>query len=227
MNLRDSRVDIFKKRLDALLAHHTELKLAIYGKKKEQILHSELAIQLTLQSVVLWEAFLSDLVLAYVEMNPRKALSEIEGRVQQSVTSKFGRVCARCFRFNGPRSVNRRTLARLLDDKGWNITARTASELSSVANNFLVSRYARQFALDPGESEFFVYVVAIRNYLSHQSAGSRAALKVAIAGLSDANNAYFSGTINAIGTYLKTATPGGFTRAEIIVTRLRALADRL
>ena len=175
MNLRNSRVKIFKSRLDALLEHHSELKLAIYGKKKEESLHSELVMQLALQSAVLWEAFLSDLVLAYVEMNPSKAFFEMKDRVQKSITNKFGKVCARCIRFQGPRGINRRTIAGLLDEKGWNITARTANELSIVANSFVVSKYARRFALDPGESQFFAYVVAIRNYLSHHSAGSRAA----------------------------------------------------
>jgi hypothetical protein len=226
--LRDAKVQSFIKQVESLLSHYNELKLAIHNKKNEASLQNELVVQLSLSISVQWESFIHDLIVAYVLSDSTRALESLEERVRQSIQGKFGAVTVKCFKFCKPTGLNREKIQELYDPKGWNITAQNASDLAKRANELLVGRYAKRFALDAGNAEFYDYVVALRNYLSHRSAGARATLKKTIDGLSEAKNLPLRTNIGKTDFYLKSpATPEQISRVEYIATRLKEIASLL
>lgn len=227
MTERDKTVGSFVGQLNDLLSHHVELKLAIHNKRNESTLADELVCQFVLQAAVLWESFQNDLLLTYVEMMPSKALASLESRIRQSVEGKFGKGCRRATTFTRPSSLSRAVLEALLDHRGWNLSSRNADQLSSTANDLLSSRYAKRFSLERKDSEFYNYVIGLRNYLSHYSAGARKELKQRIDALSDISNHPLKAPIGVIGRYLKYDTGNGTSRAVLVVERIREIAKTL
>jgi len=227
MTNRDLVTQRFTERIDNLLSHHHEMKLAIHNKKNEITLMNELVVQFVLMVAVLWESHLSELILTYAEMAPKKALKSLESRIKRSVEGKFGASTRRAVSVTLPVLPTKAQLIRLLDQKGWNITATTADKLSSKANEWLRSRYARKFALDSADSEFFNYAISIRNYLGHFSDGSRSVLAKSAAALSEPDNQPLKGQLGKIGTYLRTSVSTEKSRAEFFADRVKQIAEKL
>jgi hypothetical protein len=220
MSKCEKEIDHFDSQVERLLKHHKELKLAIHNKKNEASLQTELVTQFTLQTVVLWESFLSDLVIAYVLKDPKRALDSIKHKLKHSVSTKFGKEVSKCVKFSNPKIISDLKIRGLLDHKGWNITANNAESLSSIANERLASCYAKQFSLSAEDAEFFNYIICLRNYLSHYSAGSRTELRKAINGISRDENKDLKSSFSQIGTYLKHIIPSNHSRAEYIAERI-------
>jgi len=227
MTLRDTEVNKFNGKLDLLLSHHNELKLAIHNKKNEASLESELVTQFILSVSVLWQSFVHDLFIAYILMDHSRALATIKSRVSKSIEDKFGITVAKNVYFKSPKSQSRAKIIDILDPKGWNITATTSAQLSAKANEFLVSRYAIKFSLDSGNSEFFDYMVSLRNFLSHNSKGARKKFIETTNGLSENINRPLKARINQIGPYLKATVNNNRTRAGFIVHRLQNISNIL
>ena len=137
MSLRDTEVQKFNSRLNLLLSHHDELKLAIHNKKNEASLGSELVTQFILSVSVLWQSFLHDLFIAYILMDDSRAMASINTRVFQSVEDRFGVAVAKNIRFETPNSPSRAKIIDLLDPKGWNISVTTSSSFQRGQTNYL------------------------------------------------------------------------------------------
>lgn len=227
MSKCEKEIEHFDLQVERLLKHHKELKLAINNKKNEASLQTELVTQFILQIVVLWESFLSDLMISYVLNDPKRALDSIRRKLKESVSAKFGKEVLKCVKFSKPTIISDLKIRGILDHKGWNITAKNAEMLSSIANELLASCYAKQFSLSAEDAEFFNYVICLRNFLSHYSAGSRAELRKAINGISRDENKELKSSFKQIGPYLKHIYPSNKTRAEYIVERVRLLAQKL
>ncbi len=227
MSIRDTTVQKFTDRLDGLIAHHSELKLAIHNKRNETTLEKELVTQFVLQASVFWESFQNDLLLAYIEMSPSKALGSLEQRVKQSVEGKFGKSTRRAFTFTRPGSPTRKILTSMLDHRGWNISATNSDKLASKANDLLASRFAKKFSLDSENSEFYDYAISLRNFLSHYSSGARVELQNRTNSLSEPANMPLKAQLGNIGNYLKVDGGAGVSRAEFVVSRFKNIANIL
>ena len=226
--LRDQEVKSFIKQVESLVSHYNELKLAIHNKKNEASLQSELAVQLALSISVQWESFIHDLIVAYVLTDPTPAFESLENRARQSIQTKLGNATEKCFEFCKPTGLTREKIQEFLDPKGWNITAGSANQLTSRSNELLASKYAKRFALDQGDSEFYDYIVALRNYLSHRSKGARKTFINLINGLSAAKNVPLKVAVGKTDFYLKSlVTPKKICRVEYIAGRLQEIAKIL
>jgi hypothetical protein len=226
--LRDAEVKSFIKRVESLVSHYNELKIAIHNKKNEASLQNELAVQLSISISVQWESFIHDLIVAYVLTDPSRAFEWLENRARKSIEDKFGPVTEKCFTFCQPTGLNKEKIQELLDPKGWNITAHNARELANRSSELLASRYAMRFALDADNSEFYDYVVALRNYLSHRSKGARTTFKNSVNGLSSVKNFPLKTNIGKTDFYLKSlATAKTISRVEYIANRLKEIATIL
>lgn len=201
--------------------------LAVHNKKNELTLRTMLVEQFVMSSVVLWESFLNDLFLAYALEQPETALGSLRKRITQSIDGKFGQHAASCFQFSVKKPLTKQRLIALLDPKNWNITVTSAQELASKANDLLHARFAKTFSLTKTDGQFFDYVIALRNFLSHRSKGSRAILNEAVARLTEPENHVFKGSTKNIGGYLKTTGPNAETRAIALAARLVSFASKL
>ncbi|MFQ5596697.1 MAG: hypothetical protein ACE5GK_01465 [Nitrospiria bacterium] len=227
MTLRDTTVRKFTKRIEGLISNHGELKLAIHNKRNEAVLENELVVQFVLQAAVLWESFQNDIILAYIEKSPSKALTSLEERIKQSVEDKFGKSCRRAITFSRPGNLTRTVLASLLDQKGWNISVKDAERLSTNANTLLASRFAKKFSLDRDDSEFYDYAISLRNYLSHYSSDAKSELKKKIGALCEPTNAPLKAQLRTIEGYLKAHGGTATTRAVFVVERMKQIAAKL
>src|SRR5437763_404963 len=95
----------FQRRITDLTRDFDELILAVHQKRRQASLEAMIAEQTTLLSAVLWEAFISDLIVAYVLRNPASCLGESRKRLKQSLAVKFGGI-ARWVAFTPPKTVN-------------------------------------------------------------------------------------------------------------------------
>jgi len=217
----------FRRRLGDGVKHHEELMNAVQGKRVQASLETILVEQLVMSVGVIWEAFLSDLLVAYVVAGPGRYLTDLRRRVEQSVETKFGVRVSRLIRFAAPPRLTALQAVGLLDPKGWNVTASSATDLASRANSLLAAPHARKFSLDSDDGELVDVLVAIRNYLGHRSRGSRAALKEVVGRLSGPTNASLRGTVRNVGSYLKARDANGRTRARFIAERVSDICAKL
>lgn len=227
MSLHNNLAAKFIQRLDSLISHHDELIIAIHNKKNEATLKTELTIQFVVQSVLLWETFLNDLILAYIEMEPSRALASIENDVKQIVNTKYGERIKRAIKISLPRNPKRDTIIKLLDPKGWNITSNDADKLYATATKYISSKFAKNFAFDTDDSEFYNYLVALRNFLSHNSTGSKSKLKNSIASISTPKNSFLKAKSFHAKNYLKEITSSERSRALMLVNRIKEIAIKL
>lgn len=216
----------FKKRLQSDYSCHSELLLAVFNKKNEILLENRLVRDLVLSLGIEWGSFISDLIITYVSMRPSKALTDLQARVDQSVTDKYGSKVAKLVRFQTPRTPSKKSLSSLLDARGWNLSATSSNDLTKLANKLIAGSYAKRFSFNGEDSEFLDYFLALRNYLAHFSPSSKKKLKGAISSLTQPANSCFKGSTVSIGKYLRTKVQRE-TRAKHIVDRLGTLAESL
>jgi hypothetical protein len=220
-------IDRFQKRVDETLGYYSELLLAVTGKKRQAALETMLGEQCAMTLAVSWEAFIHDVLIAYVSLSPAVFKKDLEARLTQSIEDKYGEAI-RWVKFHMPKAPQKSQLVGVIDPKGWNITANSAEDLSKRANQLLPAADAKKFSLDADDSALVDYLIAMRNYLGHRSKASRAALTSAIRDMQGtAQNALLSGNVTTIGAYLKTRVAGADTRAHLIGGRIRAISEKL
>jgi hypothetical protein len=216
----------FRKRINATVINHRELLLAVHEKRRQASLESMLAEQFALNVAVLWEVFLSDLLMAYVSEDPRTYMGDLQGRIKQSVRERFGQEASKCMKLDFPATVAPDRIAAWLDPKDFNVTVKSADALAQRANSMLSALHAKKFTLEPEDSEIVDFTVALRHYLAHRSIASRHQLLQVAKSLSGPNQELCD-TIHKVGPYLKFRTTTGDTRAALVASRLSAVSARL
>jgi hypothetical protein len=216
----------FRKRLETVTGNHKELMLAVAGKRRQASLESTLSEQFALNATVLWELFISELLMAYVSEDPRHYLQALRARMEQSVKERFGSAALKCMHLDLPSVVAPDKVAAWLDPKDFNLTVKSADALAVRANATLAAQHARKFTLERDNSDLFNYILALRNYLAHRSDASRRQLQRSAATLGGANSE-LNAPIRTIGPYLKERISAGNTRATLVADRLSALAEGL
>jgi hypothetical protein len=81
-------VAAFQKTVAAALDFHDVLLNAIAGHPKKKSLENMLAEQCVLGVTVLWEGFIHDLIVAYIEQKPDECVRFHKDRVTQSIKDK-------------------------------------------------------------------------------------------------------------------------------------------
>lgn len=224
--IRSTNIAIkFTKRINTVTDDHRELLLAINGKMRQARLESMLTEQFTFNIAVLWEGFLDELLLAHLVNAPDPYLKKKKEEVLKLVKKQFGLSASQMIRFMQPKKISLLKARGLVDQKNYNISIRSARELSDKATELLAAKYARLFNLSPEDADFFNFVIALRNYLGHRSDASRETVKRAVANLS---GAYIDlkGPTSNIGIYLK-STPNAHPRSIIIGKHLIHIANKL
>jgi len=218
----------FQSRVSDLIRSYEELLLAVHEKRRQASLETLLSEQAVMSMAVFWEAFVNDVFVAHVVRAPEWCLANAENRVRQSINGKFVGL-SRWVTIEVPKSITKSQAEKILDPKGWNISASSAQELANLANLHLPAPDARKFSLDAEDRAFLDYLVALRNYLAHRSDSSRGIIVSAINEISTTtgDNAPLSkAQPGHIGTYLKERV-GADTRVGIIARRMSAVSAKL
>lgn len=219
--------DRFQKRIADVLRDSDELFIAVHDKKRQASLENMIAEQSVMLTAVLWEAFVNDLVVSYVIRAPRTCLNDVTERFRQSTNEKFAGA-TRWISLNFPPELSQTQVEKLLDPKGWNITAKSAQGLAELANRHLSAVDAKRFSLEADDRDFIDYLVALRNYLGHRSDMSREELIDSIGTFKPTgSNADLIAPIHTVAVYLKQAIGGAGRRVNVIGRRLSHISAKL
>lgn len=214
----------FAKRLETGIGYHEELLIAVHLKTHQASLETILAEQFVLNTAVLWEVFLSDILLAYLVMSPKRYMKAFKTRMLQSVKDKFGADAARYTKVDLPARPSATLAASFADPKSFNISVNSAETLTRRANDMLAAQHARRFTLATPDAEFVDFLVAMRNFLGHRSESARQRLRETVSPLT-AQNARLNSSVANVGAYLKTRDNAGEQRAVYIAKRVLAVAE--
>lgn len=228
MSQANKVIRVFRKRMTIALEYHNELMVKVHSNRRQASLEAMLVEDFVLSAAVMWEAFVNDIIVAYVCENPNTYLKNLQQRIEQSLTGKFGNSVAKRVKFVRPSKLDRDQAVKMIDPSGWNITADSAQALSDRANDLLVASHAKKFFLDQEDREFIDFLLCLRNFLSHRSKGSRARLKTAISRLTAGGpNTTIKGSFTTVGAFLKKRVSSGETRATEIARRLMEIVQKL
>ncbi len=187
------------------------------------------AIELQLLSaVVLWEGFITDLFVAYVNRDSHRFTEDLRTRIIRSVRDKFGDVAAAKTVVTLPAHLDRLTVVGLLDPVGRNLSFASAQDLVATARRILPTAASNRFArLRPVDRASIDAWTAIRNFVAHRSRSAKNRMNKALVvphlpGVLRRGPYY----VRSVGRYLAART-GGASRAEFIFKSMRSIARRL
>jgi len=164
-----------------------------------------------------WEAFVHDLIIAYIEERSETCVKFHKNQLHQSIVSK-NKAVAKWVTITVPAALKRAQIEFMVDPNGFNITAESADKLALKASQLLEGTDAKKFSLSGADRAFVDLLIAIRNFLSHRSSGSSATLKQRLAELHKADaTSPLNGKVTTVGAYLKARPAGAVgSRAKLI-----------
>ncbi len=182
-----------------------------------------------LSAAVLWEGFLTDLFVAYVNGDSERFTQDLKERIARSVKAKFGETAAALTEVKLGKHLDRQTVAALLDPDGRNVAFGSAAEVVEVARRRLPKEAAGRFeALTPAERAAIDAWTAIRHFVAHRSQAAEDKMNEALAvpalppQLRRGKN-----RVNSAGKYLAARLDSETTRADFIFQMMSDLATRL
>jgi len=182
------------------------------------------------QSYVLFEGFLSELFVAYLNRDASRYVADFDGRILQSIESKFGSWHASRVALNSPRHIPASELSLLVDPSGRNLTFRNTAELQGLATKWLVGASARKFTnLKKIEVALLDACRAMRNYLGHRSKAAKAEMNSALFAIPASTGlGRVTKPVTSLGAFLKApAKPKQGRRLLYFMSFLRGLSSRL
>ncbi len=218
----------FQQQVTAALANYDGLLAAVAGLPRRLTTERLLAEQCVLAIAVRWEAFIHDLIIAYVEDRPDNCIAFHKRKVTQSISDKHKGFAA-WVTVNVPHPLTRVQIEEMLDPEGRNVSAESASTLAKKANDLLAAAHAKKFSLTATDGRFLDLLIALRNYMSHRSSGSMRVLRRRLSELATADPAsHMIGTLGTVAIYLNAHPPGlPHSRAKVIGHSVNTLAAKL
>lgn len=186
-----------------------------------------------LAAAVIWEGFLSDMFIAYVNRDPARFKQHLEASFNQHLSSskKPKRVFDQFGTLRFPDHLTKAQVIELADGDGNNVTFSKYQDIEDRADKWLTVPNAQKFRnRSAPEKATINALIALRNQIAHRSQRSLDAMNDALlsgalyqTGLQRGQNKFHN-----VGAYLK-ARPAGIqqTRFSIILSTLRAIGAAL
>ncbi len=189
---------------------------------------SGLAEQSLMVASVLWEGYVGDLFVAYINRDSSMLLGWLRGRIETSVKAKFGSETWNHVRLAFPKHLNKDAIYGLLDPDDKNLTFSSAKKMVQKAEEALVDDHARVFrSLSKVDEAVIDATKAMRNFVAHRSESSKKVMNEAL-GDNNLPNCLRRGrqSIHNLGAHLK-ASHGGRPRIIVHLGELRRIANTL
>lgn len=222
----DVRQD-FDDSLAELVAFYTTVKsnLAL-GKDK-----SFLAENTVLTAATLWESFVNDLFVAYINRDSSQFVVHLKNAFEADKTSKQKQISNRFTSLNFPQHMPVEMINSLLDEVGNNVTFSSYTAMKKGAKTYLSAANAtRVGGLTSQQGATINLWIAFRNHISHRSARSLKAMNDAlkVGALHGSGLKRSVRDVHHVGGYLKAKSiPNLPPRVEIILSSMRAIASSL
>lgn len=226
MNVADVKKDF----LDSLLSLEnlyitTSVALTLDSQRSFLVENSLLA------AAVLWEGFISDLLVAYINRDSTRFAVHLEDALKQGLTGKQTTILQKYGRLNIPVHLKKDEIQDLVDGNGNNITFSNFGALVDQTKSWLVSVDAERFRNRSAREKAVVNsLIAVRNQLAHRSERSHKAMNdaLAIGALHPTGLKRGQKNVNHVGAYLKAiVTTQNVTRLQVFLRELRTVAAEL
>lgn len=212
----------FQEQLADLVAFHN-IGFPAFATEKDQSTFVEHSV---LAAAVIWEGFVSDMFIAYVNRDANRFKQHLEASLAEHLTT--GATPKRVFDTFGsitfPKHLTKAQVQSLADGVGNNITFPNFKELEKKARIWLVAVHANQFTGLTGQQKAIIdALISLRNHIAHRSQRSLDAMNAALAkgalqpsGLKRRGNRFHN-----VGAWLK-AKPAGLqtTRFSLFMAEL-------
>jgi hypothetical protein len=190
---------------------------------------SMLAEHSLLTAAVLWESFINDLLIAYINRDPTTFKMHLTNSFEAAVEKGKPKVIYDNYvkQVTFPMHLGKKTIEKLADQDGYNITFPDFRSLSKKVTNWLVPGHANKFtALSARQKATVDAVIALRNHIAHRSTISLDAMnaKLDVGALHGLGLRRGPNRIHNVGVWLK-ARPSVNSRMRF-ETIIRAL-DRI
>ena len=195
--------------------------------EKDQTLLAESTL---LSCAVLWEGFLSDLFIAYINRDPAQFKRHLENAlgVQLKENAKTMSIYEKFCKLTFPQHMTKADIQELADAQGYNVTFRNFAVIESKANQWLTARHKRQIiGLTAPQKVTVDAWIAIRNHIAHRSKSSLDRMNIVLNDGALATTGLKRGVnrVKRAGFYLKARPPpNDNSRLKIFIDNMRNIA---
>lgn len=183
-----------------------------------------------LSAAVLWEGFVSDIFVAYVNRDFSAYSRHAQAQLKQHAESKWGADVVRSVDLDLKSHIKADRVRQLLDNRGFNVTFKSSDDMVARASDWLAARYANRFgALAASDKASIDASSAIRNYLAHRSKSSKARMDTALVDQHLPQHLKRGAhKIHDVGSFLIATPVGAATRrVDLYLDALRAAASTI
>ncbi len=192
---------------------------------------SFLAENTVLTAATLWESFINDLFVAYINRDSSQFSVHLKNAFDADRTSKQKQIANRFTTINFPRHMPVQMVTSLLDEAGNNITFPTYSAMKKGAKIYLSAPHAAIVGGLTGQQGAIINLwIALRNHIAHRSARSLEAMNDAlkVGALHGSGLQRGVRDVHHVGGYLKAKGVHNLPpRIEIILSSMRAISAAL
>jgi len=185
-----------------------------------------------LAAAAFWESFLSDLVVAYINVDASGFKAHIEKKYSAKASEKEkDEVVLRARRHVDPvmkRHLKLDEIRKVLAGNDQNVTFKSAAQLKKRAGLWLCANHKAHFhALTSAQDATLDALRSIRNFVAHRNVGARKSMndRLAAANLPTALQRGAS-QVHSPGKYLR-ASPNGVRRLDLYLDEMVTIASLL
>lgn len=217
----------FKKKMEDILKFFQQVSNGLKDSERSQL------ASLTLVSVAsIWESYINDLLIAYINRDPKKFIEHKEKIYENSIPSKIKNMHPILIKFESPKSLNRKEIIKLIQEDQKNINPRLRS-IKEKAELWIAEEYKAGIASTSSEDEEIVNLVfCLRNHFLHGSEQSKEKLEEALNSREIKNTNFYRETMinrDKVGYYLKSIFDSRkqLSRIEKIIESLKDTGVKL
>lgn len=225
-NPNDVRAD-FAAGLADVVAFYNATDATLTGDKNKTLLveHTFLA------AAVLWESFVSDLLIAYVNRDASRFAVHLRNALETDLAPKQREIYSRYASLSIPQHIKKADVVSLIDANGNNITFSNFASLEDAAGRWLAPAHAvRITGRSDLEKATVNAAISIRNHIAHRSQRSLTAMNAALANGVFHNTGRGRGAneVRHVGSFLKSVPVGMQTsRIHIYLGAMKAIGAAL
>lgn len=212
--------------LSSLVDIETAFKATQVGVADEQAKRL-IAEYLLVAVATLFEGFLSDLFVAYINRDSEKFRGFLIGKISIAAEDEYAKRAVKHVERSMPHlSVDR--IKEILDPTGYNITFKSTAKMKEAAGTWLSDAdKAHIVGVAAAECAVIDFVKAVRNYLAHRSEAARAKIDEALFA-TDLPDVFRRNTnsVGDVGAYLLNKQSGQL-RFEHMLNHVRQLGAKL
>lgn len=226
MNPDDVRSD-FATSLAEAQAFYTTVKGALTTDKDQTLL----VRNTILTAATLWESFISDLFIAYINRDTSQFQIHLRNAFEADRTAKQKLIAQHFTTLTLTKHMTVDMITELIDSNGNNVTFSSYKELKRGADKYLIAAHrVGIIGLSGARRQYINLWLSLRNHIAHDSDRSYDAMNEAMASSALINTGLQRGVrkVTHVGSYLKSRpTPNTKPRIELILDEMKLIAAAL